>query len=203
MIYPHKIFLESMAGGTTIHGCKLPRHLENPVDDLLMVLIDPLLAPLRQRGITPNDITVVSIVAAAASLYCCFRSHPFTAAVFWSLSYAADVADGMMARRYNMETELGGRLDHVSDVAAFCGLMAFAWSRLPSRPWWPLGVEAVLLAGAWYHLQCQEKGTPHLAFDGIDGRRCADKRHLAISRWLGTGTLTLWHLFLIFFYGRT
>lgn len=196
------MFLERMAGGVTIGGCKLPRHLENPVDDVLMAVVDPLLAPLRRAGVTPNHITLLSIAAAAASLYCCFNGRPSAAAALWSVGYVADVADGMMARRYNMETEFGGRLDHVSDVAAFCGLMAFAWSRLPRRPWWPLGVEALLLAGAWYHLQCQEKGTPHMAFDGIDGRRCSDKRHLEASRWLGTGTLTLWHLFLIFFYSR-
>lgn len=184
-------------------GCKLPRHLENPLDDMLMAATQPLMAPLRRAGVTPNGVTLASIAAAAASVYMCFKGHPVAAASLWFLSYVADVVDGMLARRYNMETELGGWLDHGSDVIAFLALMAFAVSRLGHRPWWPLGVEAGLLAGAWWHLQCQEKDTTHLAFDGIDGSGCADKAHLVYSKWFGTGTLTVWHLFLIFFYSQS
>lgn len=184
----------------TIPGCKLPRHLENPLDDLLMLAIQPLLAPLRRAGVTPNAITGVSMAAAGASIYLCFKGHPTAAALLWVLGYAADVADGFLARRFGLETELGGRLDHLSDVLAFAGLMAFVASRLGGRPWWPLAVEAGLLLGAWWHLHCQEKGSRFLAFDGVDGSACADKSHLMASRWVGTGTLTVWHVFLICFY---
>lgn len=189
--------------GTQIPGCKLPRHLENPLDDMLMAALHPLMAPMRRAGVTPNGVTLASAAAACASVYLCFQGHhPLAAGSLWFLSYVADVADGMLARQFRMETELGGRLDHGSDVLAFLALTAFVATRLGERPWWPLTVEAGLLAGAWWHLQCQEKDTAHLAFGGIDGTGCADKAHLSVSRWFGTGTLTLWHLFLIGFYSR-
>ena len=184
-----------------IRGCKLPRHLENPVDDWIMGAVEPALAPLHARGITPNAVTVASMAAAAASVYFCFRGEPLTAASLWVLNYVCDVIDGFMARRYRMETTLGGCLDHVSDVAAFCALMVFVWTRLAvGRPAWPLAVEGALLLGSLYHLQCQEKETSHMPFDGIDGRLCLSKQHLQWTRWVGTGTLTVWHVFLIFFY---
>lgn len=165
-----------------------------------MVAIQPLLRPLRRAGVTPNMVTGVSILAAGASVALCFRGCPVWAMVLWTLNYVADTADGMMARCYGMETEFGGWLDHVSDVLAFCGLMCFVLWRSGGRPKWPLAVEAVLLAGAWLHLHCQEKDTPHMAFGGIDGGACLDKAHLKFTRFFGTGTLTAWHLFLIHMY---
>lgn len=185
----------------TIRGCKLPRHLENPVDDLLMVAVEPLLASLHAAGVTPNMLTSLSMLAAAASVCLCFKGHPVSAMVAWMLNYICDVADGFMARRFNMETQFGSALDHISDVLAFCGLMAFVARQAHLiHIWWPLGIEILLLLGAWLHLQCQEKDTPHLAVEGISGQACLDKGHLRFTRFVGTGTLTLWHLFLIHYY---
>lgn len=166
-----------------------------------MAAVQPLLPPLRRAGVTPNMVTGASFVAGAASVALCFSGRPVAGAALWVLGYACDVADGFMARRYGMETELCGRLDHATDLLAFCGLAAFVASRLPGRPLWPLGVEALLLAGAFYHLQCQEKGTRHLPIEGLGGAACRDKGHLRWTRWVGTGTLTAWHVFLILFYG--
>ena len=198
MTLGYKICSSSMSD--TIYGCKLPRQLENPFDDLLMVAIEPLLAPLRDLGVTPNAISWASIASAVASIGLAFHGFPVSAACLWLFNYVCDVADGFMARRYRMETEFGGQLDHYGDVLAFCGLMAFVASRLSFRPWWPLGVEAFLVAATLYHLSCQEVGSKHQSFDGIDGSSCLDKHHLRWTRWFGVGTLTLWHIFLIMFY---
>jgi len=184
----------------TINGCKLPRDLENPFDDSLMVLVEPVLLPLYRMGITPNMVTYASILAASAAIYLCFTGHPVLASLLWLLNYIFDIVDGFMARRFHMETRLGSILDHGSDVMAFVGLMAFVISRIKSQPKWPLSIEIILLIGVWYHLSCQEKDTPHIAFDGIDGNACYDRNHLKYTRWIGTGTLTLWHVFLINFY---
>lgn len=181
----------------------MPRHLENPFDDFLMMLIDPFLKPLRNAGVTPNMITHCSIATAALSLLCCLHGRAVWAAILWLTNYVADVADGMMARRYKMESAFGSFLDHFSDVAAFLGLMAFVIWRLiqnPLLPKWPLIIECMLLCCAWYHLQCQEKDSRHYPFDGVDGSRCKDKRYLKYTRWLGVGTLTMWHVCLILTY---
>lgn len=194
----------SMYDDYTLYGCKLPRALENPLDDLLMVAVEPLLQPLHRAGVTPNMVTVGSMLSAVMSVFLCFKGKAALAAFLWLLNYTCDIVDGFLARRYEMETEFGGMLDHVSDVAAFGGLMSFVLWRCAhaSLPVWPLWVEGGLLAGAWLHLHCQEKDTPHMAFDGIDGSACLNKSHLRYTRFFGTGTLTAWHLFLICFYSR-
>ena len=186
-----------------IDGCKLPRRLENPIDDRIMVAIDPWLAQLHAFHVTPNMVTVASMSAAALSLFLFWKARPILSSIAWIVSYVLDCFDGMLARRYDQETALGSCLDHASDVIAFVGLMWLVVARMRGKASWPILVEVILLAGSYYHLQCQEKGTRHMAFDGIDGSHCLDKAHLEWSRWLGTGTLTAWHVFLIMYYSRS
>lgn len=188
-----------------MEGCKLPPHHENPVDHLILRLIEPTLRPLVDRGITPNMVTYASAFAAAVSVWACFHRDPHLASIAWVAGYALDCMDGFMARRFHMESEYGDTIDHLTDVLAFIGLMAFVGLRafsLHPRGNWPLAVELVLLATSYYHMQCQEKDTKHIAIKGIGGCRCFDKEHLRYTRWVGTGTLMLWHVFLIYYYTR-
>lgn len=176
-------------------------HLENPVDAAILMGIQPTLQPLRAAGVTPNMITWASAAAAVASLVCCFAGRPHLAAAAWVAGYVLDCADGFMARRYNMETEWGDRLDHATDVLGYGGLVAFVLNRIwKGARVWPLYVEAVLVAGALYHMQCQEKGSTNIPIKGISGCACMDKSHLRYSRWLGLGTLLVWHIVLIYYY---
>lgn len=189
--------------GKQIQGCKLPRHLENPIDDLLMVLVEPLLGPLVAAGVTPNMVTWASAAAAAGSIAACFKGRAGLAAGLWVAGYALDIVDGFMARRYNMVTPYGDRLDHATDVLGYAGLIAFvAWRLFRQNPkiFWPLAVELLLVTGSLYHLQCQEKDTKELPISGVPGCACYDKKHLRFTRWAGMGTLMAWHVFLIWFY---
>ncbi|KAK9826950.1 hypothetical protein WJX74_001454 [Apatococcus lobatus] len=188
-----------------IPGCKLPRALENPLDDLLMVAVEPLLAALYGMGVTPNMVTLASAAAALASVYCCFAGRPLPAACLWVLGYVLDIVDGFLARRYKMESRLGDRLDHATDLLAYAGLVSFVAYRVfqaNPRVLWPVAVEVWLACAAYYHMQCQERASHHMAIQGLDGCACRDEAHLAWTRYLGTGTLTAWHVFLILFYRR-
>lgn len=188
-----------------LQGCKLPRHLENPIDDSLMVAIEPLLQPLRDAGVTPNMVTLASAAASAASLYFCFERRPLWAVGYWFLAYLFDVMDGFMARRFGMETALGDRLDHISDLLAYGGLLLFVCWRVRTDPrplYWPLAVEAILTCLAMYHMQCQEKDSHFIPIRGLRGNACRDKEHLRYTRWVGVGTLTAWHLVFIWCYAR-
>ncbi len=187
----------------TRDGCKLPRHLENPLDDLIMAAVEPALRPLRDAGVTPNAVTLASAAATAGSVYCCFRGKTGPAMALWAAGYVLDCVDGFMARRFGMETVLGDALDHGTDLLGYAGLAAFVLSRLyraSPRVVWPVAVELLLCAAALYHMNCQEKGTEHLAVKGVGGCACMSKNHLRWSRWGGLGTLMAWHVFLIYFY---
>lgn len=189
----------------TIPGCKLPRHHENPLDWLIFRAVEPLLAPMRAAGITPNAVTLASAAAAAISLCACFWGRPNLAVGAWVANYLLDCVDGFMARRFNMESAWGDAADHLTDALSFLGLMAFIGLRagqIPISANWPLLIECILLAASFYHMQCQEKDTVHLSIRGIDGCRCFDKDHLRVTRWFGTGTLLMWHVALIYYYTR-
>lgn len=191
-----------------LRGCKLPRALENPLDDLIMVAVEPLLQPLRDAGVTPNMVTLASAASSLASVYCCFSGRRLAAVGLWLLGYVLDCVDGFMARRFGMESVLGDLLDHGTDLLAYGGLLAFvAWrfasagtGGLPVPPVWPLAVEAALGCLMVYHMQCQERGTEYMPVEGVDGSACADKAHLRWTRWVGAGTLTAWHLVLIWLF---
>ncbi len=188
-----------------LQGCKLPRALENPIDDLLMVLVEPTLQPLHSAGVTPNMVTLASAAAAAASVYFCFQGRVWPAAGLWVAGYILDVMDGFMARRFDMESRLGDALDHCTDLLGYGGLIAFVLHSLVTmhpRIYWPLAVELILCAAALYQMNCQEKETSYIAIKGIGGCACKDKAHLKYSRWGGMGTLMAWHVFLIYFYTR-
>ena len=66
-------------------------------------------------GLTPNSLTVVSLVCAVISGICFWKGMMLWG-VFWMVATAlADMADGSTARAGNTGTLFGGILDHVSD----------------------------------------------------------------------------------------
>lgn len=105
----------------------------------------------RRRALTiPNLLSAfrILLVPVMAALYCGAGNYPLTAGVLL-LSGATDVADGYIARRFHMVSDLGKVLDPVADkltqaVALGCLLTRF------SAIWWLLAVlvvkEAVMAA---------------------------------------------------------
>lgn len=83
-------------------------------------------------GLSPNAVTVLSLVFAVAAGVCFWRASPaapwllVVGAVFASLNAIADAVDGRMARLAGRESKMGDYLDHVvdrySDLALILGL---------------------------------------------------------------------------------
>jgi phosphatidylglycerophosphate synthase len=125
---------------------------------------------LAPRGVTPNQMTIVSgLIGLAAAPF--FLSAAPAMQVIGGLLFVAhsvlDGCDGELARLTFRESRLGGLLDFFSDnlvhVAIFT-CMAVGWSLAEAEPW-PLilGAAAVLgtagSAGAVYWLTLRNKAT--------------------------------------------
>ncbi len=91
--------------------------------------------------VTPNQITVISVILAMVGFVFSVRRDFWTAFVFFGLSVFCDLADGAIARAKNLVSKKGGFLDGISDrmVEFFMlgSLMFYAWPAfiLPSTFW--------------------------------------------------------------------
>ena len=73
--------------------------------------------------------------------YCGRRDYPLAAAVL-VLSGASDIADGFIARRFHMVSDLGKVLDPVADKLTQTAMLGCLLTRFPAV-WWLLGVLVV------------------------------------------------------------
>jgi phosphatidylglycerophosphate synthase len=108
---------ESTNAGTNndINSDKLPQQYECPIDWLLYRSIDHHLSVYKDLGLTPNMVTVMSILAGVGGAYIYTKKRYSFAALLWVVAYYFDCVDGKLARRYNMTSKFGDLLDHAGD----------------------------------------------------------------------------------------
>ena len=111
------------------------------------MLIEPLAALAEKSGITPNQLSVLSLASAAmaAAFYILSASNQellYAAALMVLFNAILDTVDGALARRIGKDNLKGDFLDHVIDRYAdmfFLGGIIFA-GYAP----WPIGLLAVI-----------------------------------------------------------
>ena len=95
----------------------------------------------RRRALPiPNLLSAfrILLVPVMAALYCGAGNYPLTAGVLL-LSGATDVADGYIARRFHMVSDLGKVLDPVADKLTQAAALGCLLTRFEAM-WWVLGV---------------------------------------------------------------
>ena len=95
----------------------------------------------RRRALTiPNLLSAfrILLVPVMAALYCGAGNYPLTAGVLL-LSGATDVADGYIARRFHMVSNLGKALDPIADKLTQTAALGCLLTRFGAM-WWLLGV---------------------------------------------------------------
>ena len=70
---------------------------------------------LAATGMTPNRITLLSLIPASASLFLSARGMLAEGLALFLIAIFMDVLDGSLARALNMETRFGKLLDHFTD----------------------------------------------------------------------------------------
>ena len=102
---------------TTINNSpnKLPRHLDNPIDNWILDICDKIDPFFVQCNMTPNKLTTISAYFGLLSIYCLYNKIKYLPGIFYFISYMFDSADGQYARRHNMVSKFGDYYDHLKD----------------------------------------------------------------------------------------
>lgn len=86
----------------------------------------------------PNLLSLYRIAAAPVIAGCILRGSSRWFIGLLIVSLLTDIADGWIARRFNLRTEAGARLDSFADlltfVLAFCGVFRFQWAAISQPP---------------------------------------------------------------------
>ncbi|MDF3028381.1 MAG: putative CDP-alcohol phosphatidyltransferase [Fluviicola sp.] len=77
----------------------------------------------------PNILSGYRILALPVLFYTLFSNNSHLFIILLSANLVSDILDGFIARRFNMQTEFGARLDSVADIGtyicAFTGMFYF------------------------------------------------------------------------------
>jgi phosphatidylglycerophosphate synthase len=182
---------------------KIPPNLENPIDNVLIWLAEPLSILFKKLNFSPNGITTLSLIFGVISVVSLHKGFVETAIITMGLSYFMDCIDGYYARKYKMVTEFGDLYDHVKDVLVFIAYIFVLFRRnkykLTNFQWLiTIGVLIFFLFMSVLYFACQEryydsdKNTKTLAWmcRFVKDKEKA-KKWLSILRYFGIGTFIL------------
>jgi len=204
--HPNVSFLARFLDAADRLGRKIPHCYENPVDNVLIDLNEKVNPVYHALGMVPNHVTGLSAVFGVASVYALARGRFVAAAVLYFVSYYFDVADGNYARAYGLVSKFGDLLDHAKDVLVVAGLYAVILFALDVPLAFKLlffAVQALMIAGMFVHLGCQERYYDALkkkkdgegaesesaSLSGLRGMCMLDpESKMPITRWIGCGT---------------
>jgi hypothetical protein len=96
-------------------GYKLPPDYINFIDVIFYSLANKLDGTFSYLGMTPNELTTISLCFGLLSVYFVSISNFFLGAIFYLFSYAFDCFDGFYARKHNKQTVFGDWYDHITD----------------------------------------------------------------------------------------
>lgn len=181
---------------------KLPKLLENPLDNLLIDLAGVMGPFLKATGHTPNMLTTYSVASGALSLAALWHDKFGAFAALWGLRVFWDDADGHFARTYGMETAFGDMYDHANDTLTMLGLLVVVHKKY-EVPVALMVTFGVMLAMSMVHLGCQQRYTGKFTGKSKNGSSatidtlqplCPDVGIMHYTRWASHGTL---HVFIV------
>jgi hypothetical protein len=95
---------------------KIPKNLENPIDNYLLDICEYVSPTFYKYGFTPNLITTLSNITTIIVVLLLLQAQYTWAAFLVLVAYFFDCLDGHVARKYNMTSDFGDYYDHISDV---------------------------------------------------------------------------------------
>ena len=147
--------------------------------------LERLAASADRVGLTPSGLTAVGLLLAVAASVAAGTGAWWVALAAWLLSRLADGLDGVLARRRDVASDLGGLIDIMADFAAYGG---FVLGVAVGAPGARVACAALLLA---YYLN----GSAFLAISGLAEKRrrqvAGDERSLQFVTGLTEGTETI------------
>ena len=184
-------------------GFKISSNHENPLDILLTRLASTLNPVFRATGHSPNLITTYSFIAGLLAVYFLYQGHIVLFSVLFFVSYFFDCCDGSFARQYHLESKFGDLYDHITDVVVFSLIVVVVILRYRSViDWLAILIFGGVLMLTLVHLGCQQRNCSPRNCKGdetLDVLKtlCTDRRHIAWTRYFGTGTFIVVIILLI------
>ena len=106
---------------------------------------------LKQILTIPNALSLYRLSAAPLAAWLALEGHRTLFAVFICISLLTDLLDGIIARLFHQETQIGARLDAFADsmtlVVAVLGVYVFEFAAIQANAFWLYGFLAVLALG--------------------------------------------------------
>ena len=181
---------------------KLKEHHENPIDNIIYIIVE-ILDPIFYRlNFTPNIITTLSLITGLLSGYYFYKDNILCIPLY-ILSYILDCSDGYFARKYNMTSQFGDFFDHISD--AIKSIVIFYIIYIKAKPEFKNKIFLLILLFtilSLYHISLQElvynKPEDSKSLNLINKYINLNKDNIVWSRYFGGGTIILVIVILIY-----
>ena len=108
---------------------KIIKEFENPIDNIIIDIVEKITPFLYRTGHTPNIITTYSFIFGLLSVHYLNKNDITKFVLFYMISYFFDCIDGFMARKYNMTTKFGDLYDHITDTIVFVLILGVVYSK--------------------------------------------------------------------------
>ena len=167
--------------------------IDNEFRGWLASRVDPLLKIYRALGLTPNGVTLLGLGFGICSAIAVTKYAFMTALVLWWVGRLFDGTDGIYARAMKLESNFGGYLDIVCDMAAY-GVMILGFSQtFPNFMHWWLFI-------LFLYILCITSALALGLLENKEGILSSDNRSLRLATGLAEGGETgiFYSLVLIF-----
>lgn len=184
-VFGYSIFLHDASLGVFV--------IDGPFRRLLPRYTEPLLSLYQKIGLTPNHVTVAGFVCAAGSASLASQGWLLSALALWWVGRLLDGTDGIYARSRGQQTDFGGYLDIVLDMASY-GIMVLGLA------WYKPELSFLWMLILFLYILCITTALSLGALTAKNGSSESDNRSLTLAAGLAEGGETgmAYSLFLLF-----
>jgi phosphatidylglycerophosphate synthase len=194
-------------------GHKIPLHDDSQVDAIFYKLSEQIVPILRKVGLTPNMLTILGGISGITASYFLYQYRLYSFSLFWLISFFFDCGDGYMARKYQMESQYGDYLDHITDnikFSIFILVLYFKYLRKFSG-YVQLSIFLVILLFGFFtlsHTGCREVLSTSMKSDTLSvfGNLCQQQPKMKIQQLkffgIGNAYVLLMLLPIVLFYSN-
>ncbi len=191
---------------------KIEKIYENPIDNILISLIENTQHIFHNIGFNPNGITTLSIILSIyASIEILNKNFKY-AGILFLLSYFFDCMDGNMARTYNQVTTFGDYYDHIGDIIKTTLVLWALYSVDNNKFKKTIPIVILVFALSFIHLSCQEtlynanntkiSNTLNILNYICPANSTNVSEYLKVTKYFGCGTANMCLVLLIMFYDK-
>jgi hypothetical protein len=179
---------------------KIDRSIENPFDNILLDISEEVSPFFKATNHTPNLITFYSAISAVISMYFLYNKSFFLFSCTWILSYFFDSLDGYFARKYDMVSKLGDKLDHGKDTLMWIitGIILYKKYNIPRHVFLVFVIICIFCIkqiGCQQNLYTESKIKESINFYS---RFCKTPSDISFTRFFGGGSVYLFIILMVY-----